>query len=103
MTTRTIVTVVKTIQFRVEVVGEDGKVEHGWNTRYRSPHSAAENYTRQRIGEWEHEKWEVAKHGAAYHRQTEADRKYIQRLSDRFYRMVLPRFKKMLEPAEALT
>lgn len=96
MTSRTIMTVVKTIQFRTEILEEDGSVRHGWNHRYRSPHAAAENYTRHRISEWEHEKWEVAKYGAAYHRQTDADRKYIRRLNERFYRMMVRRFKEML-------
>jgi len=96
MSTRTIVTVVKTIQFRTEVLEEDGTVRHGWNHRYRSPHAAAENYTRQRISEWEHEKWEVAKYGAAYHRQTDADRKYMDRLYKRFYYLALRRFKELL-------
>lgn len=96
MSTRTIMSVVKTIQFRTEVLEEDGTVRHGWNHRYRSAHAAAENYTRQRISELEHERWEVAIYGAAYHRQTDADRKYLDRLSERFYRMMVRRFKEML-------
>lgn len=96
MTTRTIMTVVKTIQFRTEVLEEDGTVRHGWNNRYRSAYAAAENYARQRISEWEHEKWEVAKYGAAYDRQTEAEREYMYKLQDRFYRMMVRRFKEML-------
>lgn len=97
MTARTIISVVKTIQFRTEVVNEDGTVAHGWNQRYRSPHAAAENYTRHKISQWEYTKWEVAKYGSAYHRQTDADRQYKARLEDRFYRLSLRRFKDILK------
>jgi len=96
MTTRTIITVVKTIQFRTEILEEDGTVRHGWNHRYRSAHAAAENYVRHKISLWEDEKWEVPKYGAAYHRQTDADRKYIRKLEERFYRMMVRHFKQVL-------
>jgi hypothetical protein len=96
MTTRTIISVVKTIQFRTEVLEEDGTVRHGWNHRYRSAHAAAENYARHKISEWEHEKWEVAKYGAAYHRQSETDRAYMYALGQRFYRMMVRHFKRVL-------
>jgi len=96
MPSRTTVTVVKTIQFRTEIVDDTGKVAHGWNHRYRSAHAAAENYTRQRINEWEDKKWDVRTYGAAYHRQTDADHKYVARVKDRFYRLVLKRFKELL-------
>lgn len=96
MTSRIIISVVKTIQFRTEVLKEDGTVRHGWNHRYRSPHAAAQEYARARISQWEHEKWEVDKFGAAYHRQTDADRDYMYALQDRIYRMILPKFKELL-------
>lgn len=97
MSSRTTVTVVKTIQFRTEVLNQDGTIAHAWNNRYRSPHAAAENYTRIKISQWEHEKWEVEKYGAAYHRQTESDRQYMSKLEDRFYRLALRGFKKLLK------
>jgi hypothetical protein len=96
MSSRTIISVVKTIQFRTEILNEDGTVAHGWNHRYRSAHAAAQNYARHKISQWEHEKWDVATYGAAYHRQTDADRDYMDRLEDRFYRMMLRRFKEIL-------
>lgn len=96
MTTRTIMTIVKTIQFRTEILEEDGSVRHGWNHRYRSAHAAAQNYARQKISLWEHEKWEVDRYGAAYHRQTDSEREYMYKLENRFYRMMVRRFKEAL-------
>lgn len=85
------VSIVKTIQVRTTIDGTS------WNKRYRVPSVAASEYASYRMMERRRVKWEEDKHGAAYHRQTQADVEYEERLAERYVRFLTRAFKRLLE------
>lgn len=91
MSSRLSVSVVKTIQFRTEIVEEDGTVRYGWNHRYRSAHAAAENYTVKRIIDWERKRFPNGCRNL-----TAIEVEHIEKLKRRFHQFVLRKFKEML-------
>lgn len=83
------VTVIKTIRLRYIAEGHSGK-EHGWNTTYQKPHTAAKAWAQNAAIFWRTKTFTHAP-------MTHVDHDQVREREARYYKKALPIFKAMLK------
>lgn len=93
--------IIKSIQFRTESRGPDGKVIYGWNKRFQMPSAAARHWVDHRMNDWEDKKFGSpignGQYSRGYHKMTAADKARGLRLQKRLLKFVTWKLKELMK------